>query len=97
MGNTGYYPRWSPRNGPLTRPIVTKTMVQNMLETCLAEVISEIAELLSTKKRLEERNGKVQAKIGVNSNRMQVGVALRMAAVVGPARAVCMVTPWQAP
>ncbi len=44
-----------------------------MLETCLAEVITEIAELLSTKKRLEERNSKVQAKIGVNNSRMTVG------------------------
>lgn len=43
-----------------------------MLETCLGEVVSEIAELLSTKKRLEERSGKVQAKMGVNSSRLQV-------------------------
>ncbi|KAG2492894.1 hypothetical protein HYH03_008808 [Edaphochlamys debaryana] len=45
--------------------------LKNMLETCLAEVVSEIAELLSTRKRLEERNGKVQAKMGVNNNRLQ--------------------------
>lgn len=43
-----------------------------MLETCLAEVISEIAELLSTRKRLEERGGKVASKIGVNASRLQV-------------------------
>ncbi len=46
--------------------------LQAMLETCLGEVVSEIAELLSTKKRLEERSGKVQAKMGVNSSRLQV-------------------------
>lgn len=43
-----------------------------MLETCLAEVISEIAELLATRRRLEERGGKVASKIGVNANRLQV-------------------------
>ncbi|KAG2451831.1 hypothetical protein HYH02_003607 [Chlamydomonas schloesseri] len=56
----------------LTTKLGQTESLKNMLEACLAEVITEIAELLSTKKRLEERDAKVQAKIGVNSSRMTV-------------------------
>ncbi|PNH05659.1 hypothetical protein TSOC_008065 [Tetrabaena socialis] len=61
------------------RTLITKLtqteQLKGMLETCLAEVVTEIAELLSTKKRLEERGGKVQNKMGVNSQRLQVAAS----------------------
>ncbi|KXZ52634.1 hypothetical protein GPECTOR_9g679 [Gonium pectorale] len=59
-------------NKALQTKLSQTEQLKNMLETCLAEVVSEIAELLSTRKRLEERGGKVADKIGVNSNRLQV-------------------------
>ncbi|EFJ41053.1 hypothetical protein VOLCADRAFT_68705 [Volvox carteri f. nagariensis] len=59
-------------NKALQTKLSQTEQLKNMLETCLAEVISEIAELLSTRKRLEERGGKVASKIGVNASRLQV-------------------------
>ncbi|GFR49244.1 hypothetical protein Agub_g11258 [Astrephomene gubernaculifera] len=59
-------------NKALQTKLSQTEQLKNMLEVCLSEVVSEIAELLSTRKRLEERGGKVATKISVNASRLQV-------------------------